>query len=535
MRTKEFGPWLVLSALLTGSALGLMDSTITNVAVPSLIHDLNARVDQILWVGNGYLLGYAALVVTAGRLGDLFSQKRLFMIGVALFMASSVACATAQSADFFIAARVVQGCSAALFGPQSMAIITHIFPRERRGAAFGVWGAVAGISVAAGPTLGGLTVSTMGWRWVFGINVVIGSIAIVFAAIVVPNTTFGRKRRLDLAGAAWLSIGLALIVYGLLEGNSHDWGRVLGPVTAPMVIAAGVIAMGVLFVVERRRQHAEPMLPFHILHNRNFVLTLAAACGLALAVSSMLFLTLLNLQLSLGMAVLVAGLTVATAPAVSVLLAPISGRLTDRYGGKFVLFAGMLVLAAGLVLLASAERIGSDWYDMLPGLATVGVGMGVTFAPPPAMAMSDVPPAMTGIASGFFNIAKLCGSLIGSASVGALLQARLVPALTASATRAAIQLPPSSRQTFVNAFANASTGNLQAARFTVPGAPAQLAAQVLHEGLADAIRWTYALPVIVLVIGAIAVLGLKVVPRTVTPKPGPEPKPEHATPVPQAR
>jgi EmrB/QacA subfamily drug resistance transporter len=505
-----------------------MDSTITNVAVPSLIHDLGARVDQILWVGNGYLLGYAALVVTAGRLGDLFSQKRLFMLGVGLFMLSSVACATAQSADFFIAARVVQGCSAALFGPQSMAIITHIFPTERRGAAFGVWGAVAGISVAAGPTLGGLTVSTLGWRWVFGINVVIGIIAIVFAAIVVPNTRFGRRRRLDLAGATWLSIGLALIVYGLLEGQSHGWGRVFGPVTAPMVIVAGVAAMVVLYVVERRRQDSEPMLPFHVLRNRNFVLTLAAACGLALAVSSMLFLTLLNLQLSLGMAVLVAGLTVATAPAVSVVLSPVSGRLTDRYGGKYVLFLGMLVLAAGLVLLASAERIGSTWYDMLPGLVTVGVGMGVTFAPPVTMAMSDVPPAMTGIASGFFNIARLSGSLIGSASVGALLQARLVPSLTASATRVAAGLSVPARARFVNGFATASTGNLQAQHFVVPGTPARLATQVLHEGLADAIRWTYALPVVVLVVGAIAVLGLKIVAK-------PAPKPEQLTPVSQAR
>jgi EmrB/QacA subfamily drug resistance transporter len=524
---RTYGPWIVLSALLTGSALGLMDSTITNVAVPSLIHDLDARVDQILWVGNGYLLGYAALVVTAGRLGDLFSQKRLFLLGVGLFMAASVACATAQSADFFIAARVVQGCSAALFGPQSMAIITHIFPTEKRGAAFGVWGAVAGISVAAGPTLGGLCVSTLGWRWVFGINVVIGAVAIAFAAVVVPNTRFGRKRRLDLAGAAWLSIALALLVYGLLEGNSHGWGRVLGPVTAPMVLVAGVAALGVLVVVERRRQDSEPMLPFHVLRNRNFVLTLAAACGLALSVSSMLFLTLLNLQLSLGMAVLVAGLTVATAPAVSVLLSPISGRLTDRYGGKYVLFLGMLVLATGLALLASAERLGSTWYDMLPGLVTVGVGMGVTFAPPVTMAMSDVPPEMTGIASGFFNIARMSGSLIGSASVGALLQARLVPALTTSATRAASDLPDAVRDRFVAGFANASTGNLQAQHFLVQGAPAQLAEHVLQEGLADAIRWTYALPVIVLVVGAIAILGVKVV-----RKPLPS---EQKTPVAQAR
>jgi EmrB/QacA subfamily drug resistance transporter len=525
---REFGPWIVLSALLTGSALGLMDSTITNVAVPSLIHDLDARVDQILWVGNGYLLGYAALVVTAGRLGDLFSQKRLFLIGVGLFMAASVACATAQSGDFFIASRVVQGCSAALFGPQSMAIITHIFPTEKRGSAFGVWGAVAGISVAAGPTLGGLCVSTLGWRWVFGINVVIGAAAIAFAAVVVPNTKFGRKRRLDLAGAAWLSIALALLVYGLLEGQSHGWGRVLGPVTAPMVLAGGVAALGVLVVVEQRRQGSEPMLPFHVLRNRNFVLTLAAACGLALSVSSMLFLTLLNLQLSLGMAVLVAGLTVATAPAVSVVLSPISGRLTDRYGGKYVLFLGMLVLATGLVLLASAERIGSTWYDMLPGLITVGVGMGVTFAPPVTMAMSDVPPELTGVASGFFNIARMSGSLIGSASVGALLQARLVPALTNSATLAANALPDGVRERFVAGFANASTGNLQVQHFAVAGAPLQLAAQVLHEGLADAIRWTYALPVTVLVVGAIAVLGVRVIKK-------PQPVPEQLAPVPQSR
>ena len=523
---RTYGPWVVLSALLTGSALGLMDSTITNVAVPSLIHDLDAHVDQILWVGNGYLLGYAALVVTAGRLGDLFSQKRVFLLGVALFVLSSVACAFAQSADMFIAARVAQGLSAALFGPQSMAIITHIFPVERRGTAFGVWGSVAGLSVAAGPTVGGLLVSTLGWRWVFLINVVIGAVAIVYAAIVVPDVRFGRRPRLDIAGSVLLTLGLFLIVYGLLEGESHQWGRLWGPVTAPMVIVAGVCALAALVVVERGRQDREPLLPFGVLRNRNFVLTLGATCGLALAVSSMLFLTLLNLQLSLGMAVLVAGLTVATAPAVSVVVSPISGRLTDRYGGKYVLFVGMLVLATGLALLAVAEQIGSTWYDMLPGLITVGIGMGVTFAPPVAMAMSNVPKTMTGVASGCFNMARLSGSLIGSASVGALLQARLVPALTSAAERHANALPADLRDRFVAGFATASTGDLRAHSFVVESGSADTAAltqrladQVMHEGLAHAIQWTYALPVAVLVVGAVAILGTRTANKTPAPTP----------------
>ncbi|TCO60561.1 MFS transporter [Actinocrispum wychmicini] len=518
---RTYSPWVVLSALLTGSALGLMDSTITNVAVPSLIHDLGARVDQILWVGNGYLLGYAALVVTAGRLGDLFGQKRMFMIGVSLFVLSSIACAFAQSAEMFVASRVVQGCSAALFGPQSMAIITHIFPPERRGTAFGVWGSVAGISVAAGPTLGGLTVAAFGWRWVFLINVFIGAIAMVYAAVVVPNVNFGRRPRLDIAGSVLLSLGLFLLVYGLLEGESHHWGPLWGPVTAPMVIVAGVCALVALVALERGRQDREPLLPFSVLRNRNFVLTLGATCGLALAVSSMLFLTLLNLQMSIGMAVAVAGITVATAPAVSVLVSPFSGRLTDKYGGKYVLFVGMLVLAAGLVLLASAEQIGSTWYDMLPGLLTVGIGMGVTFSPPVAMAMGSVPKSMTGVASGCFNMARLAGSLIGSASVGALLQARLAPALTRAATNHANALPPDLRDRFIAGFATASTGDLQTQHLTTEPATQTLANLVLHEGLADAIRWTYTLPVAVLVIGAIAVLGThsRTKPTDPTPQP----------------
>src|SRR5262249_49651199 len=174
--------------------------------------------------------------------------------------------------------------------------------------------------------------------------------------------------------------------------------------------------------------------------------------------------------------------------------------------------------------------IGSTWYDMLPGLITVGVGMGLTFAPPVTMAMSDVPPAMTGIASGFFNIARLSGSLIGSASVGALLQARLVPALTAAATRAAAGMPAAAREHFIAGFATASTGNLQAAQFTRSG----VAAQVLHEGLSEAIRWTYALPVTVLVVGAVAVLGVKVIAKKAKDNTE-NSEPEQATPVPQSR
>src|SRR3989440_509363 len=200
MAQARTNPWLVLLVLTTGFFMILLDTTIVNVAIPAMSTGLNTTLDQILWVLNAYILVYAVLLITAGRLGDLYGPKQLFLVGLVLFTLASAACGLAQNPGELIAARVAQGIGGALLTPQTLSVITVIFPPDKRGAAFGIWGAVAGVATVAGPTLGGLIVTHGGWRWIFYVNLPVGIIPLVLAAIVVPTLQLNRRHRLDILG-----------------------------------------------------------------------------------------------------------------------------------------------------------------------------------------------------------------------------------------------------------------------------------------------------------------------------------------------
>lgn len=517
-------PWLVLGVLCLGQSVVLLDTTIVNVAIPSMISDLGASLEKILWVNNAYLLAYAVLLVPAGRLGDVVSPRTLFLAGLALFTAASTACGLAQDPTQLIAARGVQGIGAALMTPQSLALISTLFEEGRRGAAFGVWGSIAGIAAAAGPTVGGLMIGSWGWRWVFFVNLPIGLLSLALALAFVPRTAPGRGRRLDLLGAALLTAGLFLISYGLIEGEPHGWGAVWGPLTAPMIIVGGVGLLGAFIAVEYRNQDRMPLLPFAILRDRNFTLIAVVVWTLPFGLGVMLFLTLLYLQFVLGMTALSAGLVVASAPLVSIFVAPGAGRLVDRFGGKYVLVAGFALFAIGLGGLAAAAAPTAPWWALLPGLVVFGIGMGVALAPPAAIALAGITPAMTGVASGVFNMSRLCGNVIGAAGAGALLQVALAAALPAAAGHHAGEVPAQVRAQFVEA-ASGSAGHgldpeavisqVDTDALAEPGLSAlrDAAHGVLQEALSDAVRISYLLPVLVLVAAAVVTLGVRQPPR----------------------
>ncbi|BCB84480.1 hypothetical protein Psuf_017930 [Phytohabitans suffuscus] len=220
---RRHSPWLVLTTLCLGFFMILLDTTIVNIAIPDMSADLDASLNQILWIVNAYVLVYAVLLITAGRLGDLYGPKQLFIIGLVVFTLASAACGFATNPTQLVAARVVQGVGGALLTPQTLSVITVIFPREKRGAAFGVWGAVAGVATVTGPTLGGYLVTDWGWEWIFFVNVPVGIVTVVLAAIVMPNLKLNRRHRLDWTGTLLASAGLFLITYSLIEGESHRW------------------------------------------------------------------------------------------------------------------------------------------------------------------------------------------------------------------------------------------------------------------------------------------------------------------------
>src|SRR2546425_2615438 len=269
MAKARANPWLVLLVLTTGFFMIMLDTTIVNVAIPAMSTGLNTTLDQILWVLNAYILVYAVLLITAGRLGDLYGQRNLFAIGLFVFTVASALCGVSQSPGQLIAARILQGVGGALLTPQTLSILTTIFPPARRGAAFGVWGGVAGLATLAGPTVGGAIITYIDWRWIFYINVPIGILALVATFLIIPDLRPGRHHGWDVVGIIVATAGLFAIVFGLIEGERYSWGQIESyPITIPELIGAGVVFI-VLFIILERFQ-AEPPLPPSFFFDPNF-------------------------------------------------------------------------------------------------------------------------------------------------------------------------------------------------------------------------------------------------------------------------
>ncbi|MEV4417813.1 DHA2 family efflux MFS transporter permease subunit [Catellatospora sp. NPDC049609] len=510
---RRTNPWLVLFVLCLGFFMILLDTTIVNIAIPDLIDDLGASLDEILWILNSYILVYAVLLITAGRLGDIHGPKRLFMLGLVVFTLASVACALARSPEQLVAFRVAQGVGGALLTPQTLAVITTIFPAERRGAAFGVWGAVAGLATVAGPTLGGWLVSGWGWRWIFYVNVPVGVLALAMAAVYMPDLRFHRRHRLDLLGTGLVTLGLFLVCFGLIEGQSHDWGPVWGPVTIPMVIAAGVLVLAVfVWQLHARRDH-EPLIPLRLFADRNFTVMNLVVAAVAFGMLGLFVPLTIYLQSVLGLSALQAGLTTAPMSLMTMLFAPLAGRLSDGPYGRWALFGGMTLWTGGLTAVILTAQAGSDRGDLMPGLLVAGLGLGFVFAPLQTIAMRDIEPRLAGAASGVINTTRQLGAVIGAAAVGALLQAQLATALAAQARTNAAALPEGVRERFTEAFANAGTGGMevgagQSGAHLPPGtlgAVTELAHTTFQQGFTTAMKATTALPLIVLGLAALAV------------------------------
>ena len=340
--------WAVLAVVSLGFFMTLLDLTIVNIAIPDMIARLHASLDDVLWVINAYALVLAAVLITAGRLGDLIGQRFMFILGVVLFTAASVACGLAAGPGWLIAFRAVQGLGAAVLMPQTLAILTMVFPPDRRGAAFGVWNAVGGVATIAGPTLGGLLVTAFDWRYIFFVNLPIGAAVIALAVIVIPDPRVRRRHRLDLAGIVLATAALVGICYGLVEGQHYHWGTVRSFISIPLVIGAGAALFAAFLLVQARRQDREPLIPFALFKNRNYTLMNWVAATVLMGMLGVFLLFTVCLQSVLGFSALKAGLTLAPASAPVFFAAPIAGRLSDRTGGKYILTTGLVLFGAGM-------------------------------------------------------------------------------------------------------------------------------------------------------------------------------------------
>jgi EmrB/QacA subfamily drug resistance transporter len=521
-------PWAVLLVVSLGFFMTLLDLTIVNIAIPNLITKLHASLDDVLWVINAYALVLAVLVITAGRLGDLVGPRIMFISGVAVFTAASVACGLAPSPGWLIGFRAVQGLGAAMLMPQTLTIITNTFPPERRGAAFGVWGAVAGVATIAGPTLGGLLVTAFDWRYIFFVNLPIGVIVLAITPAIIPNVKPGRRHRIDFWGVLLASAALLAICYGLVEGQKYRWGTISGFISIPLVLGVGVALLIAFLVVQKLTQDKEPLVPFAVFRDRNYSVVNWVSGVLAVGMMGIFLPLTIYLQSVLGFSALKAGLVMAPASLVSMFVAPVAGRTTDKIGGKFILMSGLTLFAVGIGWLALIAHPNSSWLVFMAPLIVAGLGMGCIFAPMVTVAMRNIQPQLAGAASGVLNTIRQVGLVIGTAAVGALLQNRLVSSIASQASTKSAALPPQVRGRFVSEINKSAQSGIQVGAGQTggstrvgPGVPAQIVAEITRIGhdvftsaFVTAMKQTMILPVILLAVGALSCLAIKEGKRT---------------------
>jgi len=517
---RKVNPIAVLVVLALGTFMTLLDLTIVNVAIPSMLDGLHATLDQILWVLNAYSLAYAVLLITTGRLGDIFGPRNLFVLGMVVFTAASLLSGLSTNATELILARATQGLGAAILAPQGLPILLSVFPANRRAGVFAVFGVLAGLAVVAGPLAGGFIVTHFGWPWIFYVNLPIGVATIVAAMLIIPDLRPGRRHRLDFLGVALATAGLLGVVYGLIEGQRFDWGTVTGFVTIPEIIAAGVALLLIFVFYQASRQRGEPLLPFAVFGDRNFSISTVVLFAMGFSIVGLYLPLTIYFQSVLGLSAQDAGIATAVQPISMMLLSGVAAGLSQKMSPKFLLTPGLVLFAAGSAYIPWAAHVGANRWIFTPGLILSGIGMAFIWTPVYAMATRDLAPHLAGVASGVLNTIQELGAVIASAAVGAVLQNRLATALHDQAVQHSTQLPQAFRGQFVDGFSHAARSGFQVGPgqsgsglqlpATVPASVVQFIQQLAHDvftnSFVSAMRPSMVLPVVVVLAAAVTCL-----------------------------
>ena len=411
-------PWRALWAMMVGFFMILLDATIVAVANPDILEHLDTDYDGVLWVTSAYLLAYAVPLLLAGRLGDRFGPKNLYLVGLAVFTVASLWCGLAGSIEWLIAARVVQGIGAALMTPQTLSTITRIFPPDRRGVALSVWGATAGVATLVGPLAGGVLVDSLGWQWIFIVNVPIGVIGLALAFWFVPALSTERHG-FDVLGVLLSGGGLFLIVFGLQEGESNDWTWwIWVMVAAGLVLVAG-------FVYWQSVNRDEPLIPLKIFRDNDFSMSNVGITVIAFVVTAMIVPVMFYAQAVCGLSPTRAALLVAPMAIASGVLAPFVGKIVDRTHPRPIVGFGFSAVAIAVTWL-SVELTPTTpiWRLVLP-LILMGIGMAFIWSPLAATATRNLPPQLAGAGSGVYNTTRQVGGVLGSAGIAAFMTSRM--------------------------------------------------------------------------------------------------------------
>jgi EmrB/QacA subfamily drug resistance transporter len=413
--------WWALLVLCMGSLMIVLDSTIVNVALPSIREDLGFSQTSLAWVVNAYLLTFGGFLLLGGRLGDLFGHRRLFLIGISLFTVASLACGLSTTQGLLVSARAVQGLGGAVASAVSLSLMMTLFtePAERA-KAMGVFGFVAAGGGTIGVLLGGILTDALNWHWIFLVNLPIGVLVYFLSLRLLPPAhVAGATRRLDVAGAVTVTVALMLAVYAIVNGNQKGWtsGQTLG------LLGAAVFLMGLFLVIETRVK--SPLMPLGLFRLRNVATANVVGVLWAAAMFAWFFISALYLQLVLGYRPLEVGLAFLPASLImGVFSLGLSAKLVMRFGFRRPLATGLLLAALGLAVFVRAPVDGSYLVHVLPSMILLGFGAGMAFNPVLLAAMSDVEPSESGLASGIVNTSFMMGGALGLAVLASIATSR---------------------------------------------------------------------------------------------------------------
>jgi EmrB/QacA subfamily drug resistance transporter len=411
--------WKVLAVTAVAVFMGFLDVTIVNVAFPDIERDFaEASRADLSWVLNAYNIVFAALLVPAGRIADLVGRRRMFFVGVGAFLTASVLCGVASSPEGLVAARVLQAAAGAVLVPTSLALLLPEFPAERRATAVAIWSATGAVAAALGPSLGGVLVDQLGWRWVFFVNVPIGLAALVPARRILRETRDPDAVLPDALGSALLVAGVGALALGIVKGSDWGWdsARVLGALAAAAVLLPGVVL--------RSARHRAPVIELSLFRSRSFAAANAGMFAFSTAFYALLLCNVLFLTQVWGWSILTAGFAVTPGPLMAAATAPLAGRLSDRFGQRVVALPGALLFALGCALFAhwmgSSPAYASEY--LVPTMLT-GAGVGLSFASWGSAAVAELPPARFATGSAVLACVRQIGAVLGIAALVALLDA----------------------------------------------------------------------------------------------------------------
>jgi EmrB/QacA subfamily drug resistance transporter len=407
--------WWTLGAMCFALFMIMLDNTVVNVALPSIQRDLGASISGLEWTVNAYTLAFAVLLVTGGRLGDIFGRRRVFLFGVVTFALSSALIGFAQSDTWLVAWRAVQGAGAAFMMPATLSIIANAFPPAERGKAIGTWAGVSALALAIGPVVGGFLVEHVSWQSIFFLN-----LPVAVAAVTVTLWAAHESRDessshvVDYGGVATITVGLSALVLALVEGNAWGWG-------SPRILALFAVAAAALvaFVVVERRSR-EPMVDFTFFRSRSFLGANLVAFIVSFAMLAMFFFLALYLQNVRGYSPLEAGVRFLPSTAVIIVVGPIAGRLADRIGPRPLMTGGLVAVSASLFWQGHLTPTTSFGF-LVGAFVLMGLGMGLVMSPMSTAAMNSVDPAKAGVASGILSMSRMVGGTFGVAVMGALI------------------------------------------------------------------------------------------------------------------